>query len=366
MQNLLSRLLLNRTLATLVAHLSSTSPSLQHIPVMKNEILDFVNPLPGQTVLDMTFGTGGHASAFLQSTTNLTCYFLDRDPVSLNYMNQLQSLYSHSGHKIIPLIGQFSDIPKFNLKMKSVDAIIMDLGVSSPQLDDSTRGFGFKHDSLLDMRMNQTQRTHTASDVLNSLSVNDLAQIFRIYGEERFAHRVARAIVDHRTELGPIKTTKHLAKLIHTVIPMQSSNSILGNPIHPATRIFQALRIFVNDELNELCIGLEIAERLLKSGGRLAAVSFHSLEDRLVKWALNCTTSELNNSTLANYLADRSVKEFAGLRRRQKLANKLNLNGTAREIGKWTLVRGPIVPNEIELQLNPRSRSAKLRLGVKV
>ncbi|KAH8869748.1 putative methyltransferase-like protein 15 [Schistosoma japonicum] len=297
--------------------LSSSSSSLisSHIPVMKSEIIEYTQPKSGQVYLDMTFGTGGHANEILKHASNdLICYFLDRDPTSLHYMKSLQAQYSSLNHKIYPFIGRFSDLPQLLrnndnnidlMKYQSIDLILMDLGVSSPQLDIESRGFSFRHNSPLDMRMDQDQfvkkDTPTAAHVVNTLTTEELSNIFSIYGEEHYSKRIANAIVDYRNDNGPIQSTKQLANLIRHVVPMSRDN--IGS-IDPATRVFQAIRIFVNDELNELCIGLELAEFLLKPGGHLAVLSFHSLEDRLVKWLVNHNCEHL---TLSKYLSQRSM-----------------------------------------------------------
>ncbi|CAH8613539.1 unnamed protein product [Schistosoma rodhaini] len=337
-----------------------------HIPIMKSEIIKYTQPKPGQVYLDMTFGTGGHANEILKyAGDNLTCYFLDRDPTSLSFMESLRKNYSSSNHKIYPLIGRFSDLPQllngYDLKYQSVDLILMDLGVSSPQLDIESRGFGFKHNAPLDMRMNQSPNvqkdTPTAADVINTLNADELSNIFSIYGEERLSKRIANAIIDYRNDVGSIQTTKQLADLIHSVVPMNREGR---SSIHPATRVFQALRIFINDELNELCIGLELAEFLLKPGGYLVVLSFHSLEDRLVKWSFH---SDHKHLTLSKYLSQRS-RHFQCLNKRQEYEDdEISKESLGQIKSKWNCVIGPITPSDSEIDSNPRSRSAKLRIA---
>ncbi|CAH8856483.1 unnamed protein product [Trichobilharzia szidati] len=345
-----------------------------HIPVMKSEIIEYTQPKPGQVYLDMTFGTGGHANEILKyASNNLTCYFLDRDPTSLRYMQQLQTVYSSSNHQIHPLIGRFSDLPellnKFDIKYHSIDLILMDLGVSSPQLDNVSRGFAFRHNAPLDMRMNQSQcgqkDTPTAADIVNTLSAEDLSKIFSIYGEERYSNRIADAIVDYRNDVGAIQTTKQLADLVRSVIPGKREES---GSIHPATRVFQALRIFVNDELNELCIGLELANNLLKPGGYLAVISFHSLEDRLVKWLFKYDCEHLS---VSKYLSYRSRNiEVTNPSERCQYQENVNTDqnesfSNVNKMVKWSFVTGPLTPSDSEIDSNPRSRSAKLRIARK-
>ncbi|XP_018646072.1 S-adenosyl-methyltransferase mraW, putative [Schistosoma mansoni] len=251
-------------------------------------------------------------------------------------------LLFYVSHKIYPLIGRFSDLPQllngYNLKYQSVDLILMDLGVSSLQLDIESRGFGFKHNAPLDMRMNQSPNVH-------------------IYGEERLSKRIANAIVDYRNDVGSIQTTKQLADLIHSVVPMNREGR---SSIHPATRVFQALRIFINDELNELCIGLELAEFLLKPGGYLVVLSFHSLEDRLVKWSFH---SDYKHLTLSKYLSQRS-RHFQCINKRQEYEDdEISKESLGQIKSKWNCVIGPITPSDSEIDSNPRSRSAKLRIA---
>ncbi|CAH8509862.1 unnamed protein product [Schistosoma turkestanicum] len=364
---------------------SSSASSLMpgHIPVMKSEIIQYTQPKPGQIYLDMTFGTGGHANEILKyAENNLTCYFLDRDPTSYQYMESLRAHYSLSNHKIYPLIGKFSDLPQllsssssssnqYDLKYQSVDLILMDLGVSSPQLDMESRGFGFKHNSSpLDMRMNQChgvqKDTPTAADIVNTLNADELSTIFNIYGEERYSQRIANAIVDYRHDVGFIQTTKQLADLIQSVVPMNKSDSGF---IHPATRVFQALRIFINDELNELCIGLELAVSLLKSNGYLVILSFHSLEDRLIKWAFHYQDS-CKHLSLSKYLLQRSQQFHCTTTKNQRREyfndDKFDKNlGDEQLKPKWSCVIGPLTPSNAEIETNPRSRSAKLRIAKK-
>tara|TARA_B110000037_G_C17000345_1_gene456952 strand:+ start:179 stop:829 length:651 start_codon:yes stop_codon:yes gene_type:complete len=211
----------------------------------------------------------------------------------------------------------------------------MDLGVSSPQLDDSQRGFSFKSDGLLDMRMNQNH-TETAADIVNNYDINELAYIFKVYGEERFAKRVAKFIVQYREEINQITTTSQLAQIINNAIPKKEPGK------DGATRSFQALRIKLNQEIDEIEKTLPIAFEYLKKNGRLAVISFHSLEDRIVK---NFTKNKLQTDLIPKYIPIKAseIKQ-----------------STLRKIGKL------ITPSEMELKSNPRSRSAKLRIMERV
>jgi 16S rRNA (cytosine1402-N4)-methyltransferase len=211
----------------------------------------------------------------------------------------------------------------------------MDLGVSSPQLDDSQRGFSFKSDGLLDMRMNQNH-TETAADIVNNYDINELAYIFKVYGEERFAKRVAKFIVQYREEINQITTTSQLAQIINNAIPKKEPGK------DGATRSFQALRIKLNQEIDEIEKTLPIAFEYLKKNGRLAVISFHSLEDRIVK---NFTKNKLQTDLIPKYIPIKAseIKQ-----------------STLRKIGKL------ITPSERELKSNPRSRSAKLRIMERV
>ena len=211
----------------------------------------------------------------------------------------------------------------------------MDLGVSSPQLDDAQRGFSFKSDGLLDMRMNQNH-TETAADIVNNYDINELAYIFKVYGEERFAKRVAKFIVQYREEINQITTTSQLAQIINNAIPKKEPGK------DGATRSFQALRIKLNQEIDEIEKTLPIAFEYLKKNGRLAVISFHSLEDRIVK---NFTKNKLQTDLIPKYIPIKAseIKQ-----------------STLRKIGKL------ITPSEMELKSNPRSRSAKLRIMERV
>ncbi len=292
-----------------------------HIPVLLGEVLEGLSLTPGQRVLDCTVGLGGHAKAMLERITpGGVLIGIDYDAKALEFADTL--LRGVRGARYHLFQGPYSQLKTFlsNLKIEKVDAVLFDLGVSSLQLDSPERGFSFRYDSFLDMRMDQ-RGSFTAADLINSLSEQELATIFRTYGEERFAHRIAKAIVEKRF-FTPIETTKQLADIVLQVIP----NKRMGK-IHPATRVFQALRIAVNRELRELEQALNLIPEILSSKGRIAIISFHSLEDRIVKHTF---------------------------RRWQKQ-------------GLFTvLTKKPIRPSQQELKYNRRAKSAKLRIAEKI
>ncbi|KAL7063053.1 hypothetical protein AAHC03_01578 [Spirometra sp. Aus1] len=358
-----------------------------HIPVMAREVVEHLNPRPGQVFLDMTFGAGGHSRALLEVCPDIMVFCLDRDPLAMTYAAELSASFKG---KVFPVLGKFSDAESL-LSLKGcprgdVDGVIMDLGASSMQFDLPDRGFGLGRDSPLDMRMSASSKPSepTAADVVNCLTASQLAHIFKAYGEERFARRIANAIVEHRSAVGPIRTTGQLADLVASVVsaPTSSPNSWIkeevddpklphSSPMHVATRVFQALRIFVNNELNELCCGLETAHTFLKVGGRATVISFHSLEDRLVKWAFTNNVSDSKAGGLASQLAATS-NGAAGSARLQRLLNQLQPQSDVvldspptPKTAFWCQVNGVIIPSQDEVHRNKRSRSAKLRIAEK-
>lgn len=245
--------------------------------VMPNEVLALLAPKPGEVYLDGTVGGGGHARLILDaSAPDGRLVGLDRDTDALKQAGKVLAPY---GERALLLHGNFSEAPELLAAagISTVDGILLDLGVSSYQLDEGSRGFSFRIEAPLDMRMD-TSDGETAADVVNAASEAELARIFREYGEERWARRIARRIVAVRRQT-PLTTTRQLAELVRDAVP---GGNVPGR-IHPATRVFQALRIHVNRELDHLASGLERGLELLKPGGRLVVISFHSLEDRIVK-----------------------------------------------------------------------------------
>ncbi len=293
-----------------------------HIPVLLADTIAALAPHDGGLYLDGTFGGGGYTEALLRSS-DCRVVALDRDPEAVRRGEVLEQLYRG---RLTLVEGRFSEMEKLlqPLGISQLAGVALDLGVSSQQLDDPARGFSFRGDGPLDMRMGASGQS--AADLVNSASETELAAIIRDYGEERFARRIARAIVAAR----PLTRTAELAALIRRVVPESGE-------IDPATRTFQALRIAVNEELDELDRGLAAAERMLEPGGRLAVVAFHSLEDR-------------------------RVKSF--LRERCGAAPKTSrhLPGTRETVPSFRLInRKPVMPSAAEIARNPRARSARLR-----
>ena len=299
-----------------------------HVPIMVDEVLSVLEPKDGGIYVDGTFGRGGHSRAILEAAAT-TVFGIDRDPAAIVIGAELGE---HWGGRLRILKGRFGDMAVLMASMgiERVDGVVLDLGVSSPQLDDAARGFSFRGDGPLDMRMGDAGPT--AADLVNEAEEQELADIIRTYGEERHAKRIARAIVEARAEK-PLMRTGELANIIHR-IQRKSKDGL-----DPATRTFMALRIRVNDELGELERGLNAAEQLLAPGGRLAVISFHSLEDRMVK----------------TYLRERSAGG-AGVSRHLPAAPGAPLAPIFRLIK-----RGVIKPSDLETASNPRARSARLR-----
>ncbi|WLS07921.1 16S rRNA (cytosine(1402)-N(4))-methyltransferase RsmH [Shinella sumterensis] len=296
----------------------------RHIPVLLSEVIQALVPKPGQTILDGTFGAGGYTSAILAEGANVIG--LDRDP---NAIAGGQELVKASGGRLTLIHSRFSELAE-HAPAGGLDGIVLDIGVSSMQIDEAERGFSFQKNGPLDMRMSASGVS--AADVVNRAKVSDLIRIFGFLGEEKQAGRIARAIERERAK-EPFTTTRQLANLIELTTPRKAKDKI-----HPATRVFQALRVFVNDELGELAQALLAAERALKPGGRLVIVSFHSLEDRIVK----------------KFFQDRAGKA-AGSRHLPEVHDRA---------ATFTPVGRPMVAaSDEESVVNPRARSAKLRAG---
>ena len=301
-----------------------------HIPVMLAEVLEALAPRDGGVYVDATFGAGGYTLGLLKAA-DCRVWAVDRDPGAVALARKLA--VDHPG-RLEVVEGCFGDLAALLAAggVTAVDGIAFDLGVSSSHLDDAARGFSFRADGPLDMRMGGAGVT--AADLVNTLSEHDLARILFEYGEERRARRVAAAIVAARAE-APIERTGRLASIIRSVV------STARDGIDPATRSFQALRMVVNDESGELKRGLTAAEYLLAPGGRLALVSFHSLEDRVVKEFLR-RRSEIPPAPSRHLPASR-------------------LSGPPLVQSFRMLTRRPVVPGQAEVAANPRARSAKLR-----
>jgi 16S rRNA (cytosine1402-N4)-methyltransferase len=296
-----------------------------HIPVLGQPAVEFLNVRDGGIYIDGTFGAGGYTRAIL-AAADCKVIGIDRDQTAIAAS---ADLVEDAKGRLTLTEDTFSNLDTIarDVGHETVDGVVLDLGVSSMQLDTADRGFSFRLDGPLDMRMGGMGAN--AADVVNAASERDLANIIFILGEERHSRGVARAIIKARAG-ARIETTRVLADIVASVVR--------GRPgdIHPATRTFQALRIFVNDELGELVAGLQAAERILKSGGRLAVVSFHSLEDRIVKL----------------FFADRSETHGGSRHAPQVERPAPSFN---------VLTKRPMVAEEAEVESNPRARSAKLR-----
>ncbi len=248
----------------------------EHSSVMPDEVLHWLNPVTDGTYLDGTLGGAGHARLVLETAAGSRLIGLDRDPAALQKAQGVLACY---GERVSLHHANFDQADQIlqQLDIAALDGMLLDLGVSSHQLDTPERGFSFRYDAPLDMRMNPTEGI-TAADVLNTEEEAELMRIFFQYGEERHSRRIARKIVAQREEF-PLTRTSELAELVRQAVP----GGYRPSKIHPATRVFQALRIYVNDELGQVERGVTTGISLLKPGGRLVVISFHSLEDRIVK-----------------------------------------------------------------------------------
>jgi 16S rRNA (cytosine1402-N4)-methyltransferase len=306
-----------------------------HIPVLADEVLAALAPRPGETIVDCTFGAGGHSTllaARLRGDGKLIA--IDRDPTVAPYFERLRRSTSA---KVRLLHGEFSQVlGQLAANHVQADAILLDLGVSSMQLDRPERGFSYAADAELDMRMDPSAEL-TARDVVNEHAERDLAEIFRRYGEERYARQIARAIVRRRTKQ-PFERTGDLVEVVKQAIPAPAR---FGEG-HPAKRVFQALRIEVNDELGSLERALPAGLEMLRPGGRLAVISFHSLEDRIVKRFLR---AEEHGCTCPPEFPVCACGASPTLRATPRRA---------------------IRPSPAEIARNPRSQSARLRVAVKL
>lgn len=299
-----------------------------HVTVLLNEAVAALNIQPGGVYVDGTFGRGGHARAILaQLGPQGRLIAFDKDPAAIAAASALQDsrlTMVHSG------FAQLRDVLR-EMQVEKVDGVLLDLGVSSPQLDEAQRGFSFRMEGPLDMRMDTT-RGRTAADWLATVDERELAEVIAEYGEERFAKQVARAIVAARAR-GPIDTTRLLSKIVAEAVPTREPGQ------DPATRTFQALRIFINQELEELSVVLPQIVEALNPKGRLAVISFHSLEDRIVK------------------------RFMQGEARPDKLPPKLPVKAADLPQPKLVLVGKPVRASEAEVRANPRARSAIMRIA---
>ncbi len=303
-----------------------------HIPVLLNQTIEGLNVNPNGIYVDGTAGGGGHSSEILKRLKSGRLICIDQDPDAISTLTER---FKKNENALI-VKGNFADIKEL-LEQRGVfrvDGVLLDIGVSSHQLDTSERGFSFHEDAPLDMRM--SQKGATAADLINSLPYDELKKIIYDYGEEKYAPSIAKGIVESRQQK-PIETTLELAEIVKSNVPQK-----VRRDGHPARKTFQAIRIAVNDELGVLERGLDGAFELLGSGGRLAVITFHSLEDRIVKrkmasWAQGCTCP----------------KDFPVC----VCGNKPKVR---------LITRKPVCANETELTENPRARSAKLRICEKI
>ncbi len=309
---------------------------IQHIPVLLEPVLNALMPegKPVARVIDGTVGAGGHAHALLDAGVE-TILGLDLDKTALVLAQETLRAFTDRVHLAHNSYEQMRDEAQ-KLGWQSVDGILLDFGVSSMQLDRAERGFAFRHDGPLDMRFNPDRRMPTAADIVNLYDAAELAKIFYKYGEERHSRLFAKAIIEAR----PLETTQQLAQIIEQAAPRQKGKRHTSS-IHPATRIFQALRIVVNDELGAVERALPHAIDLLHPGGRLAVISFHSLEDRIVKQTFKDASMEfIPPPGMASMETKRAIVKL--------------------------ITRKPVEATEAEVVMNPRSRSAKLRVVEKL
>ncbi|QIV95798.1 16S rRNA (cytosine1402-N4)-methyltransferase [Allofrancisella inopinata] len=305
-----------------------------HFSVLLQESIEALNIDPQGIYIDATFGRGGHSKAILDKLTTGSLISFDKDIEAIEYAKN--NFYKYNNFKIIH--SSFTNIYDYCYKqdlLGKIDGVIMDLGVSSPQLDNANRGFSFMHDGPLDMRMDTTQG-QTAKEALETLTVEELTYIFKVYSEERFAKKIAIKIKEYISVNGSINTTTELAELIRKTIGQREKKN-------PATRCFQALRIYINNELKDLEILLDNILEVLRVGGRLAAISFHSLEDRIVKQKFtNLINPKVEINRISRMLPqDESLKKL-----------------------KWVVKKAKATENELDK--NIRSRSAILRVVEKL
>ena len=301
------------------------TPGEPHVPVLLDEVLTALSPAAGMRIVDGTFGAGGYSRALLQAGAHVIG--IDRDPGVFGHVEALRAEFPD---RFSFVAGTFSELDTLAAGLGPVDAVVLDIGVSSMQLDEADRGFSFMREGPLDMRMSQSGQS--AADLVNGLEVDALANLLYAFGEERKSRRIAQFIVAAR-EAAEITTTLELARIIEKAIGRKPGDA------HPATRSFQALRIAVNGEFEQLVEGLFAAERLLDEGGTLAVVSFHSLEDRIVKRFFD---------------PDKGGP-----------AQSRHLPQVMTEARRWVDVAKAVKPGDAELGRNPRARSAILRAATR-
>jgi 16S rRNA (cytosine1402-N4)-methyltransferase len=304
-----------------------------HQPVMLREVLENLAPRDGETYLDCTFGAGGYSAAILESS-RCKLYAIDRDELAQTFAEKLSKKFPEN---FVFLRGKFSQSRELLAaqNLEKLDGVVLDIGVSSMQLDDRSRGFSFDSDAKLDMRMDQ-KISLSAYELVNEASEEDLAKIIKEFGEEPKAKKIAYRIVEAR-KVAPIHSCKDLAKIVHSTYHGYFKTD-------PATKTFQGLRIFVNQELEELKAALASSLHLLKKGGRLVVVSFHSLEDQIVK----------------NFLKEQSGAALTFSRYQPEISAQDSIKNFS------VITKSAISPSEAEVARNPRARSAKLRAAIRI
>ncbi len=306
---------------------------------MASETIESLRLGPASVYVDCTLGGAGHTVLAADAIgAGGILIGIDEDPMAIEAASE-RVAREHPEADFRPMLGDFADLDSIlcRAQVPGIDAVLMDLGLSSPQIDFPERGFSYKEDAPLDMRRNPGKHTQNAAEVINTLNEPDLARILRDFGEEKWASRIASFIVQRRAE-APIETTLELVDVVKAAIPASARRQ--GG--HPAKRTFQALRIYVNHELDELRTALDAAVRWLDPGGRIAVISYHSLEDRIVK------------------------EVFADLARGCTCPPDIPVCVCGNEPKVKLVTRKPIVPSKEELEANPRSRSAKLRVAQKL
>jgi 16S rRNA (cytosine1402-N4)-methyltransferase len=311
--------------------MSETLKAGAHLSVLRDEVVEAIAPREGKLIIDGTFGAGGYTRAFLECGAEVLAF--DRDPNVRGYAEALAAVHGGRFELVERRFSQMAHVLA-EFDRKSCDGVALDIGVSSMQLDEAERGFSFMRDGPLDMRMGG--QGPTAADLVNEQDQTELARIFYVYGEERASRRIAGAII-RRREQQRFERTLDLAEVVERALGGRK-----GAPVHPATRVFQALRIAVNDELGELEAGLAAAEQVLAPGGRLAVVTFHSLEDRIVKTFMN----------------ERSGNVPSGSRHLPQQTGRLRPTFELQFKGAHTA-------GHAEVAGNPRARSAKLRAAIR-
>jgi len=314
----------------------SSSEATEHRPVLAHPLIESLQPRAGATVVDGTLGAGGITALLSQNVGDSgRVIAIDRDGDAIE---RARGRFA-SARNVTLVQANFADLAEVlsSLGIEAVDAVVLDLGISSTQLDDGKRGFSFRHDGPLDMRMDQIGDTVTAAEIVNQWSEEDIAETLRNYADERFSRRIAQEII-RRRRIEPLTTTFALRDCVERAVPV----AILHRRLHPATKTFQALRIAVNDELRNLESGLQAAINALRPGGRLGVISFHSLEDTLVKVTLNVSATSCICPPQQPVCT---------------CAHRASLH---------LLTRRAIKPDAAELSLNPRSRSARLRVAEKL